>query len=56
MLLKGHFKCNELIVCIIDEFYCASKSPTKSVKNRGSDPTPDQLNQTLLGKKQGVYF
>lgn len=56
MLLKEHFKCHELTVFITDEFYCASKSPTKFVKDRGSDPTTKLVNQCLPGNTQGVYF
>lgn len=56
MLLKEHFKRHEITVFITDEFYCASKSPTKFVKDRGSDPTTKLVNQCLPGKIQGVYF
>jgi len=56
MLLKEHFKCHELTVFITDVSYYASKSPTMFVKNRGSDPTTNLLNQYLSGRIQGVYF
>lgn len=45
-----------LTILITDKFYCASESPTKFVKNRGSDPTTNLLNQYLSGRIQGAYF
>lgn len=56
MLLKEHFECDELTGFIINEFHCTSKSLTKFVKNRGSDPTTNLFNQYLLGRIQGVCF